>query len=148
MRVKVDVSMLPARQIMEGLGVTERGRVQQFLTDRVLHHMRPYMPYDTGAMADLQTMVTSPTTIFVAAPYAGYVYEGYAMKAPGNQGPFPVGNGEFRTRKGAKLQPTSKPLNYTKITHPKAGPHWDRTMMQEEGEQIAEEVQAYVRSMK
>lgn len=122
MRVRVDVSMLPARQIMEGLGVTERGRVQQFLTDRVLHHMRPYMPYDTGAMADLQTMVTSPTTIFVAAPYAGYVYEGASR--------------------------IGKPLNYTQITHPKAGPHWDRTMMQEEGAQIAEEVHAYVRSMK
>lgn len=122
MRVRVDVSMLPARQIMEGLGVTERGRVQQFLTDRVLHHMRPYMPYDTGAMADLQTMVTSPTTIFVAAPYAGYVYEGVSR--------------------------SGKPLNYTQTTHPKAGPHWDRTMMQEEGAQIAEEVQAYVRSMK
>lgn len=122
MRVRVDVSMLPARQIMEGLGVTERGRVQQFLTDRVLHHMRPYMPYDTGAMADLQTMVTSPTTIFVAAPYAGYVYEGVSR--------------------------SGRPLNYTKIMHPKAGPHWDRTMMQEEGAQIAEEVQAYVRSMK
>lgn len=122
MRVRVDVSMLPARQIMEGLGVTERGRVQQFLTDRVLHHMRPYMPCDTGAMADLQTMVTSPTTIFVAAPYAGYVYEGVSR--------------------------SGKPLNYTQITHPKAGPHWDRTMMQEEGAQIAEEVQAYVRSMK
>lgn len=122
MRVRVDVSMLPARQIMEGLGVTERGRVQQFLTDRVLHHMRPYMPYDTGDMADLQTMVTSPTTIFVAATYAGYVYEGVSR--------------------------SGRPLNYTKITHPKAGPHWDRTMMQEEGARIAEEVQAYVRSMK
>lgn len=122
MRVRVDVSMLPARQIMEGLGVTERGRVQQFLTDRVLHHMRPYMPYDTGAMADLQTMVTSPTTIFVAAPYAGYVYEGVSR--------------------------SGRPLNYTKIEHPKAGPHWDRTMMQEEGARIAEEVQDYARSMK
>lgn len=122
MRVKVDASMLPARQIMEGLGVTERGRVQEYLNDRVLFHMRPYMPYLSGAMADLQTMPTSPTTIHVGAPYARYVYEGVAA--------------------------SGRPLEYTKIEHPKAGPHWDRTMMREEAAQIAEEVNEYVRSMR
>lgn len=122
MRVKVDVSMLPARQIMEGLGVTERGRVQEYLNDRVLFHMRPYMPYLSGAMADLQTMPTSPTTIHVGAPYARYVYEGVAA--------------------------SGRPLEYTQIHHPKAGPHWDRAMMQDEGAQIAEEVNEYVRSMR
>jgi hypothetical protein len=122
MRVRVDVSVLPARQIMEGLGVTERGRVQQFLTDRIKFHMLPYMPYLEGNMVNEQTHVTSPVTIYVGADYASYVYEGVSR--------------------------TGKPLNYTKIEHPKAGPHWDRTMMQEEGDQIAEEVQAYVRSMK
>lgn len=122
MRVRVDVSMLPAQQIMEGLGVTERGRVQQYLNDRVLFHMRPYMPYLSGAMADLQTMPTSPTTIHVGAPYARYVYEGVSR--------------------------SGRPLEYTQIHHPKAGPHWDRAMMQNEGGQIAEEVQAYVRSVK
>lgn len=122
MRVRVDVSMLPARQIMEGLGVTERGRVQEYLTDRIKFHMLPYMPYDTGSMADLQTHITSPTTIHVGAPYAQYVYEGVSR--------------------------SGKHLEYTKTEHPKAGPHWDRAMMQEEGAQIAEEVQAYVRSMK
>lgn len=122
MRVRVDVSMLPARQIMEGLGVTERGRVQQFLTDRIKFHMLPYMPYLEGHMVNEQTHVTSPVTIYVGADYASYVYEGVSR--------------------------SGKPLNYTQITHPKAGPHWDRTMMQEEGDQIAEEVQAYVRSMK
>ena len=122
MRVRADVSMLPAQQIMEGLGVTERGRVQEYLTDRVLFHMRPYMPYLSGAMADLQTHVTSPTTIHVGAPYAQYVYSG--------------------------VSESGRPLEYTQIHHPKAGPHWDRAMTQDEGAQIAEEVQAYVRSMK
>lgn len=122
MRVRVDVSMLPARQIMEGLGVTERGRVQQFLTDRIKFHMLPYMPYLEGHMVNEQTHITSPTTIHVGAPYTQYVYEGVSR--------------------------SGKPLDYTKEWHPLAGPHWDDTMMQNEGDQIAEEVQAYVRSMK
>lgn len=80
------------------------------------------MPFRSGAMVDDQTEVTSPTTIHVGAPYAQYVYEGVSR--------------------------SGRPLNYTETFHPKAGPHWDRTMLQNEGGQIAEEVAAYVRSLK
>lgn len=121
MRVKVDASILPSEQVMEGLGVAERGRVQQFLTDRIKFHMLPYMPYLEGHMVNEQTHVTSPTTIHVGAPYARYVYNGVSA--------------------------SGKPLEYTDTFHPLAGPHWDDAMVQNEGAQIAEEVQAYVRSM-
>ena len=122
MRVGIDVSMLPVKKIMEGLGVAERGRVQQFATERILFRMRPYMPYLTGAMEERQTQATSPTTIHVGAPYARYVYNGVSA--------------------------SGRPLEYTTTHHPKAGPHWDDALMKEEGALIAEELQDYVRSMK
>ncbi len=146
MLVRVSKRFKPPEQVMRDLGVDERGRVQQFATDRILFHMRKFMPWREGKLAPSLTQATSPTTITVNAPYARYLYEGQAMRAPGNQGPFPVGNGEFRYRKGAHPVPTGKPLNYTKTTNPLAGPHWDRTLMQYEGAAIAEEVEMYARS--
>lgn len=122
MRVQVDVSGIAPTKIMKNLGVDERGRVQQYLTDRVLFRMKPYMPYFTGAMADLQTHVTSPSTITVGAPYAEYVYNGVSR--------------------------SGKPLEYTTTVHPKAGAHWDEVMKAEQGAAIAQEVQDYVRSLK
>lgn len=122
MRVGVDVSRLkPLESIMRDLGVTDRGRVQQYLTDRVLFRMRSYMPWLTGDTASKLTMVTSPTTITVNAPYARYLYNG--------------------------VSPSGAALSYTKDTNPLAGPRWDQTMMQYEGDIIAEEVAAYARSI-
>ncbi|WP_369524007.1 minor capsid protein [Adlercreutzia caecimuris] len=121
MRVSVAAKLKVPSDIMEGLGVSERGKVQQFMTDRTLFRMRPYMPYLTGAMVDSQTMVTGPTTITVAAPYAQYVYNGVSRS--GNE------------------------LTYTKEPHPLAGPRWDEAMIQAEGDALLEEVCEYSRSL-
>lgn len=119
MRVTVDKRFNPPSEIMRGLGVDRRGRVQQFATDRVCFRMRRYMPWLTGLTATSLTQVTSPTAITVNAPYARRLYEGVA--------------------------PSGAPLNYTRATNPMAGPHWDRTLMQFEGAAIAGEIEAYAR---
>ena len=112
MLVKVKSSELrPVERIMRDLGVNERGRVQEYLTDRVLFRMRRYMPWLTGITATSLTMVTSPTTITVNAPYAMRLYDG--------------------------VSPGGAPLAYTRDTNPLAGPRWDKTMMQYEGDVIA-----------
>ena len=122
MRVSVNTSKLvPPDKVMRELGVDERGRVQQYLTDRVLFRMRRYMPWLTGLTATSLTMVTSPATITVNAPYARYLYNG--------------------------VNPSGAPLSYTTDTNPLAGPRWDQKMLQMEGEVIAEEIAAYARSI-
>ena len=121
MIVRVNRKMMPADAVMRRLGVDERGRVQQFATDRILFRMRRYMPWLTGLTATSLTQAASPTTIVVNAPYARRLYEG--------------------------VSPSGAPLNYTKTTNPLAGPHWDRTLAQREGAAIAREVEDYARSV-
>lgn len=122
MRVRVDTSKLkPPAKIMQELGVTKQGKVQMFATERVLFRMRRYMPWLTGFTATSLTMVTSPTTITVNAPYASYLYNG--------------------------VSPSGAPIRYTEATNQFAGPRWDQTMMQYEGEILAREIADYARSL-
>jgi len=118
-KVTVNKRFQPPDRIMRELGVDATGRVQMFATDRILFHMRRFMPWLTGLTATSLTQASSPTTITVNAPYAVTLYNGVS-------------------RSGA-------PLNYTHTTNPLAGPFWDRTMMQHDGAAIAKEVENYAR---
>lgn len=120
MQVKVGKKLSPPKSVMRQLGVDDQGAVQQFATDRILFHMRPFMPWLTGLTATSLTQASSPTSITVNAPYALRLYCGVSA--------------------------SGTPLNYTKTVNPLAGPYWDRTMMQHRGKQIAEEIASYARS--
>ena len=150
--IRVSKKINPPRQVMRALGVDERGKVQNFLTARVLLHMRKFMPWLSGEMATAQTQQLSPTTIGVMAPQARYLYYGKKMTA-GQDGPFPILDangefqGEFRYRRGAHPWPTEEDLEYTKDTNPDAGPYWDVTMVNQDGAQIAQEVTEYARGL-
>ena len=151
MIVRVKANMPSVARAMQGLGVTERGRVQSFLTQRVLLHMRPYMPWLSGGMATTQTRQSGPAEIVVDAPQARYLYMGSKMRDPNGGGPFPLKDedgrptGEFRYRKGSHPVATGEPLHYTHTTNSYAGDHWDKTMMANERDAIAAEVTAYAR---
>lgn len=153
MVVRVDARISPSRQVLRGLGVEATGRVQAFLTSRVLLRMRRYMPWLSGTMASAQTTQLSPTMIAVNAPQARYLYHGVRMRDPNGGGPFPIKDETgrvvtFRYRKGAHPVPTGVPLDYTHTTNPLAGPYWDRTLVQREGAQIAQEVTEYARRLR
>ncbi len=149
--IKMDTRIQPPARIMRKLGVNATGRVQSFLTARVLLRMRRYMPWREGVLANSQTAQYGASTIVVNAPQARYLYHGVKMRDPNGGGPFPLkdedGNftGEFRYRKGAHPVPTGEPLQYTHTTNPLAGPFWDRTLVQHEGRLIAREVTEYAR---
>ena len=154
MLVRVNARINPPERIMQGLGVETTGRVQDFLTARVLLRMRRYMPWRSGETASALTMQQSPSMIVVNAPYARYLYYGMKMRDPNGGGPFPIKDangefqGEFRYRKGAHPVATGVPLNYTHTTNPFAGPYWDRTLVQHEGAQISQEVAEYARRLR
>ena len=106
--------MSPAAKLWR---VETTGRVQDFLTARVLLRMRRYMPWRSGETASALTMQQSPSMIVVNAPYARYLYYGMKMRDPNGGGPFPIKDangefqGEFRYRKGAHPVATGVPLN-------------------------------------
>lgn len=153
MLVRVSTRIQPPERLMRGLGVDTTGRVQSFLTARVLLRMRRYMPWLSGTMASAQTAQLSPSLIVVNAPQARYLYHGVKMRDPNGGGPFPIKDETgrvvtFRYRKGAHPVPTGIPLQFTHTTNPLAGPYWDRTLVQHEGAQISQEVAEYVRRLK
>ena len=157
MIVRMEPRINPPERIMRDLGVNTTGRVQEFLTSRVLHRMRRYIPSSNpsapGTTATGLTTQTGPASITVNAPYARYLYMGSKMRDPSGGGPFPIFDGAgadrrlegFRYRKGAHPVATGVPLTYT---NPNTGDHWDRMLVRNEGAAISQEVAAYVRRLR
>jgi hypothetical protein len=151
--VRMDARLAPPERVMRRIGVDKRGRVQSFLTARVLLRMRRYMPWLSGTTATALTTQQGAASIVVNAPYARYLYMGSKMRDPNGGGPYPLrdedGNptGEFRYRKGAHPVATGEPLSYTRTVNPYAGDHWDRTLVHNEGAAIAREVSDYARGL-
>jgi len=143
----IKVDMAPVRKILDGLGVTARGDVQQFHTANVRRRIQKYMPYRFGDTIKLM-IVQSPADepfIHVDQPYARMLYHGKVMVDPktGAAG-FLTANG-WRSRKGVPKVASSREIRYGKSKNPQAGPFWDRRLMAAEGAQMAAELQEYVR---
>ena len=111
---------LPSRpEAIDALGVGERGAVQRHVTDEVFRRLPAYMPYKSG---DLQgsAYVKTPTRIRVWARYARVQFFGV-------------------TKDG-------RPFDYNREKNPKAGSHWDRRLMADEGAAIVAEANRFVKS--
>ena len=117
MYVKTQVPGL--RRAAVHLGVDEQGEVQQLLTREVLQRLPAYMPRKTGALA-AGTHQESQTLIKVDGPYARAQF--FGVKRDGGQ------------------------FDYDTSGNPKAGPHWDRRLVADEGASICAKVQRFVRS--
>lgn len=126
MRIKFELDSI--RSIVRRHGLDSGGAVQRFHTSNVLRRIIRYMPYRSGMtikITQLQTNVSQPL-IITDTPYAKYLYYGKMM----------VG-------KAPKVL-TDKPLEYTLDKNPLAGPFWDRRLAANEGDVIAQELQAYI----
>ena len=118
MRVTLDFPA--AEEILQEVGLDEQGDAQMFHTKNVLRRIQKYMPYRTGATIKLtiaQTDIHEPY-IVTDTVYAKRLFNG--MTAAG------------------------KPLHYTKIKNPQAGPHWDRALVAAEGEALTADLQRYI----
>lgn len=107
-------------QIKNKLGVDEKGRVQQFVTEEIHTRIVDYIPIKTGALR-LSTKISSPTRITVDMPYARAQFFGV-------------------TKFG-------KPFHYSN-TGAKVGSHWDRRLVQNEGSAIVAKANAFVKGGK
>lgn len=107
-------------------------KAQFYLDNQVMNSMIAYMPMRTGSFIAL-TRAKSSAYAGTGKVYAGvspmgrYLYEGKVMvDSATGRGAFPLKDGEgniigFRHRRGAKLQPTTTPLNYSRAS---ATPRW------------------------
>lgn len=146
MSTSVKVEMKPFGKILVRLGVDKTGDVQRFVTNTVNRRITRYMPFRTGTLATKLKFIKSPTEIEVTAPYARYLYYGKAMvDAKTGQEPAFIPGVGYRYRRGSTLKATARDLKYDVSKNKAAGPFWDRRMMAAEKNQIAEEVNAYVR---
>ncbi len=119
---------------IKALGLDERGRVQQFVTNEVLKLSDTYIPLDEGGLKRSGHIENDTDVVWggEAAPYAHYMWEGIVYEDPKlHCAGFPVKDGGWRSRKGVEKVPTTRTLEYREA--PVRGDHWVPRMLQDGG---------------
>ena len=112
-----------AGELKKRLGVNKTGRVQQYVTDDIFSRIIDYIPLKSGRLR-LSAKKESPTIIKVGGsgiPYARAQFFGV-------------------TKSGV-------PFDYDTATGAKIGAHWDKRLVQNEGSQIVENANKYVKGL-
>lgn len=109
-------------------------RAQYYIDSTVMASMERFMPKRDGIFinntkAMSASLAGTGTVVAAAPPFGRYLYEGKVMvDSVTGKGPrkIPTGPNEFvwRYKKGAKLVPSSRDLNYFKDANPDATDHW------------------------
>lgn len=130
----IDVDVKSA---FERLGLTDKGEVQIYASNKASQMMEKYVPFAYGSGSHLRSSVDiQPDYVEYQTPYAHYIYEGELYVDPET--------GSAWARKGATKIPTGIPLSYHE---PGTGPHWDRLMMTAEGSDFNRAVRNKVKEM-
>ena len=112
------------------LGLEERGRVQQIVTNEVLRLSSPYIPFDQGGLL-ASGRIENDTDIVWNTPYAQYMWNGIVYEDPElHCAGFKTENGWF-SRKDVQKVPTSRSLEYKNGNQ--RGSHWADRMLQNGG---------------
>lgn len=122
---------------IRSLGLEERGRVQQVVTNAVLELSDTYVPFDQGA---LQTSghIENDTDVVWNTPYARYMWNGIVYEDPNlHCAGFETENG-WRSKKGVQKVPTERSLQYHNGNL--RGSHWVDRMMQNGGREKIEQM--------
>lgn len=127
--INVDV-----KKAFDRLGLSDRGEVQLYASNKAKEMMDKYVPYDEGT---LRTSVdVQPDYIEYQTPYAHYIYNGELYVDPET--------GSSWAREGTKKIPTGIALNYHE---PGTGAHWDQLMMSAEGNDYYRQVKNKVKEI-
>lgn len=122
------------KDCIETLGLNERGRVQQVVTNEVLRLSDSYIPFDEGTLKD-SGHIEEDTDVVWNTPYARYMWNGIVYEDPElHCAGFKTENG-WRSRRDVEKVPTNRKLQYHggKLR----GDHWvDRMMMNGGREEI------------
>lgn len=114
---------------IKALGLEEKGRVQQVVTNSVLHMSEPYVPFDQGDL--LASGHIEGTDVVWDTPYARYMWNGIVYEDPDlHCAGFKTENGWF-SKKGVQKVPTTRSLQYHNGNL--RGAHWAERMLQNGG---------------
>lgn len=122
------------QECIEKLGLDERGRVQQYVTNSVLELSDPYIPFDEGTLKSSATIENGTDIVWggEAAPYAHYMWGGIVYEDPElHCAGFQVADGGWRSREDVKKVPTKRTLEYQGEST--RGDHWVPRMLQDGG---------------
>lgn len=121
------------------LGLEEKGRVQQVVTNEVLRLSSSYIPFDQGGLQASGRIENGTDIVWggEAALYARYQWNGIVYEDPElHCAGFRVKDGGWRSRKDVEKVPTSRKLQYQ--GGPQRGDHWVDKMMQNGGREKVE----------
>lgn len=109
---------------MRGRGLGGDNRAQVFLASEVKRLSDPYVPMQQGILKNTAIVAADGSTLTYAQPYAHYQYYGEAMagRAPKHY------TGKALTYSGGGLR----------------GPQWDKRMIIDRGDDLAESIAQYV----
>ena len=138
--IKVDLKEV--EELVGRLGSEKTAqRAQIAFTMEVNRRIGRYMPFRSGVMSGKKKIMVGPNEILVDVPYARYQYYGNVMvNARTGKGPRKIPDIGFRWPKGAILKATTRLLKYDLSKNDRAGPYWDKAMMQHEKEDILSSV--------
>ncbi len=120
---------------IHALGLEERGRVQQVVTNEVLRLSGDYVPFASGDLL-ASGHIENGTDIVWDTPYARYMWNGIVYEDPDlHCAGFKTENG-WRSRKGVQKVPTDRSLQYQNGNL--RGAHWVERMMQNGGREEIE----------
>ena len=99
-----------------------------------------YLPYDTGVLNN-SVRYTQDAVIYEGIPYAHYVYEGIVY-GPNYKYIDKDGNERWYSIPGMTKQPKepTQLMKYKKSTHPDATGHWDRVMLENDGDEFVDRI--------
>lgn len=119
------------KDCIKKLGLEERGRIQQYVTNEVLNLSDPYVPFDEGTLRD-SGHIENGTDVVWRTPYAHYVWEGIVYEDPDlHCAGFQLADGGWASRKGVQKIPTDRSLKY--YNGSLRGPKWVDRMLQNGG---------------
>ncbi len=141
------LEMNTVNRVLKDKGLDRVGDAQQFHTANVLRRIKRYMPFLTGMtykVTVMQTDIRRPE-IVTDVPYGKYLYYGKkTVNHKTENGPALIPGVGYRYNKGTILKPVGSPLEYTTTKNPKAGSHWDRTLVACEGRALTADLQRYI----
>ena len=129
----VKVKMNSTNKILKDHGLNKNGKAIRFIRDDSDRLMNPFIPMDNGMLRRNKTYPSNHEIKYIS-PSAKYQYYGKLMLAK---------NGSAWTKLGEKKVLTSKKLKYhTSGT----GAKWDKLMMQRRKNDLAKDVENYIKS--
>lgn len=113
--------------------------VRIYANTRLHAYCSPYVPMDSESLD--QTVDITPDYVHYKSPYAHYQYEGEVY---GPNFPIDMGGGLIGFYSPPTKYPTGRKLNYSNDKHPLATSRWDKTAMAAKGDQLANDIEAYI----